>query len=83
MTRMPIPNLTAGETKTGHVEEILKAAEAARQLHNALNQMKPIEYAYRDDVQYGVAKVAWQERLDAVERLEGELLEHAMRVTLG
>jgi hypothetical protein len=71
MTRLITPELT-GELKAAYVEKVLKAAEAARVLHNALHGLTD-----------GPNDAALQERLDAVERLEGELLEHAMRVTLG
>ena len=71
MTRLITPELT-GELKAAYVEKVLKAAEAARVLHNALHALTD---GPNDD--------ALQERLDVVERLEGEMLEHAMRVTLG
>lgn len=83
MSRLITPTLT-GEAKTEYAQQAIKAAELARQLHNALHQMK------RDTLDFGgndgaaaTAKERLEERMDAVEALEGELLEHAMRVTIG
>jgi hypothetical protein len=71
MTRLITPELT-GELKAAYVEKALKAAEAARVLHNALHALTD-----------GPNDERLQTRMDAVGQLEGELLEHAMRVTLG
>jgi len=77
--RLYTPNLT-GEAKTAYVEKAIAAAELSRQLHNALHHLLPDD---SNDGHAAEARKRLQERLDAVEALENELLDHAMRVTLG
>lgn len=71
MIRLVAPPLT-GDLKIAYVQRTLAAAEAARVLHNALHNMTD-----------GPNDERLRTRMDAIEELEGELLEHAMRVTLG
>lgn len=82
MTRLITPNGLGSELKPVYIEAACEAAELARQLHNKLRGMQAVGFddAIEED---DAGRKALQERLDAVEALEGELLEHAMRVTLG
>lgn len=80
MTRLITP-VVIGKAKSEYVEQTVKAAELARQLHNALNKLAQLQ-RHADGIE-ALRAEAWQERLDLVEGLEGELLEHAMRITLG
>ena len=80
MIRLITP-VVVGEAKAEYVEQAVKAAELARQLHNALNKLAQLQ-RHADGIE-ALRAEAWQERLDAVEAMESELLEHAMRVTLG
>ena len=82
MTRLITPDITSYARKE-YVEHALAAAEAARKLHNALHAMRRDGDHYNDPVAGIKALEGLQERLDAVADLESELLEHAMRVTIG
>lgn len=84
MTRLVSPTvfLTSASKKT-LVEARIDIMEAARQLLNKMQAATPRERNYPDKDTYERARTAWNERVELIERLQGEIETEAMRITLG
>ena len=71
MTRIITPTLPA-EAKAEYVARVLSAVEKAGVLRDALHTLSD-----------GISTAALDERIDTIEQMQNELLELAMRITLG
>lgn len=83
MTRLVAPTVTDVDYKRELVEGRIEITKAAQELWHLLNQNAPLEQHYPDAAAYERARTAWNERMDAVQRLQGEIETEAMRITLG
>ena len=83
MTRLVAPTVTDVDYKRELVEGRIEIMEAARQLLNKMHAAQPHARDYPEQEAYDLARMAWNERIELVERLQGEIETEAMRITLG
>ena len=83
MTPLVKPTPENDDRKRELVEARIAELAAARQLLNKMHAAAPDGRDYPDLDAYELARTAWTERIEMIERFYGQIETEAMRITLG